>query len=144
MTIVNKLLNKNMRVREIPKWGVYLRKEWENHFANHLKEEEKSAIHMHDFDGFCGYLWHLFSFGKRDCVEGQYAIEAFHKEPKGECYVFYQHDEQAYLLENARLLNYDDLIDEESNDLYVVDKQFRWTFVITHETGWCGPYFSKK
>jgi len=42
------------------------------------------------------------------------------------------------------MFNTDDLTDETNIDMYIVDKQFRWTFVITHETGWCGPYFSPK
>ena len=26
-------------------------------------------------------------------------------------------------------------------DVYIVAKDFSWTYVKTHETGWCGPYF---
>ena len=32
-------------------------------------------------------------------------------------------------------------LDQEDGDLYVVDENFRWTYVHTHEDGWCGPYF---
>jgi len=144
MEIVDKLKNKNIRVIEIPKWGTYLRKEWENNFASHLSDKEKQAIYLLDNGGFGSYLWHLFSYKKKDCIEGEKAEEAFNNVRKNKCYVFFQHSEYALLLENAAMFNTDDLTDETNIDMYIVDKQFRWTFVITHETGWCGPYFSPK
>lgn len=67
---------------------------------------------------------------------------AFNKELKQSCYVFYQHSDDALILENASYLNAGDFLNEE--DVYVVDKGFNWTYVRTHETGWCGPYFSRK
>jgi hypothetical protein len=33
---------------------------------------------------------------------------------------------------------------KEEYDIYVVDREFNWTFVKTHETEWCGPYFSRR
>ena len=32
--------------------------------------------------------------------------------------------------------------DMDEEDIYVVDKEFTWTYVNTHERS-CGPYFSK-
>lgn len=58
-----------MKVREIPKWGTYLRKQWEIHFANHLSREEKEMIHLYNDRYACGYLWHLFGYEKRGYVE---------------------------------------------------------------------------
>ncbi|SCM11283.1 Uncharacterized protein BCRIVMBC120_05479 [Bacillus wiedmannii] len=29
-------------------------------------------------------------------------------------------------------------------DIYIVDKEFTWTFVKTHEHRWYGPYFARK
>jgi hypothetical protein len=142
---IDKLKSKNIKVIEIPKWGAYLRKEWENNFANHLSDKEKRSIYLFDNGGYCGYLWHIFSYKKKDCLEGEKAEEAFTNEPKNKCYVFYQHSDYALLLENASKFNANDLIDKTGIDIYVVDKQFRWTFVITHETGrYFGPYFSRK
>ena len=45
-------------------------------------------------------------------------------------------------LENASTLTTDDLVNEQ--DVYVVDKGFNWTYVKTHETGWCGITFAEK
>jgi hypothetical protein len=58
------------------------------------------------------------------------------------CFVFYQHSDYVLLQENASMFNTDDLINEQ--DVYIVDKGFNWTYIQTHETGWCGPYFSIK
>ncbi len=142
MEIVDLLKNKKVRVREIPEWGVYLRKQWENNFANHIGPEEKKSIHLYDSGGACGYLWHIFSYEKRDCLQGEHAERVFTNEPKNACYVFYQHSDYALILENASAFTADDLTNE--TDIYIVDKEFTWTFVKTHETGWLGPYFSRK
>ena len=34
-------------------------------------------------------------------------------------------------------------LDQNEEDVYVVDEDFRWTYVHTHEDGWCGPYFCR-
>jgi hypothetical protein len=144
MDLVDKLKRKNIKVLDIPKWGTYLRKEWENNFANHLNEKEKQEIYLLDDRDFGGYLWHLFSYKKKERLEGEKAEDAFNNERKNKCYVFFQHSDFALLLENASTFHTDDLIDEIGTDMYIVDKQFRWTFVLTHETGWIGPFFSRK
>ncbi len=61
MELAKTLRNKNIKVIEIPKWGSFLRKQWEENFANHLTYDEKTSIFLNDF---CGYLWHLFSYKK--------------------------------------------------------------------------------
>lgn len=139
MDMVELLRSKKAKVIEIPKWGVYLRKQWESSFVNHLSDKEKKSIYLYDEDGFSGYLWHVFSYEKRKCLKDEQADIAFNKESKQSCYVFYQHSDDAYILENASSLKANDFLNEE--DVYVVDKGFKWTYVRTHETGWCGPYF---
>ena len=142
MEISQILKNKNIKITEIPKWGTYLRKQWENNFADHLKLEEKKSIYLFNEGGFCGYLWHLFSYEKKACLKEEQAEKAFNDETKNSCYVFYQHNDYALILENASKLQSNDLLNE--TDVYVVDKEFTWTYVRTHETGGCGPYFSRK
>ncbi|MEH7223704.1 DUF4275 family protein [Bacillus sp. JJ1566] len=142
MDLVSSLRLKKVRVIEIPKWGTYLRKQWEDIFVNHLSDKEKKSIYLHDEDGFCGYLWHVFSYERRKCLKEEQADTAFNKQSKQSCYVFYQHSDDAYILENASSLTTKDFENEE--DVYIVDKSFNWTYIRTHETGWCGPYFSQK
>ncbi|HHY25415.1 MAG TPA: DUF4275 family protein [Desulfitobacterium dehalogenans] len=142
MELVNVLKNKKVKVTEMPKRGAFLRKQWENNFANHLSDEEKKNIYLWNNSGFCGYLWHLFSYEKRDCLKGEEAEKAFNNENKGSCYIFWEHTDHALILENAYILDSEDLEDEY--DIYVVDKEFNWTYVKTHETLLCGPYFGRK
>lgn len=142
MDFASLLKSKNIHVKEIPKGGPDLRKQWEHHFAGHLSEKEKRAIYLRDRGGCCGFLWHVFSYGKRKCLKGEEANKAFNEAEKRCCYVFYQHSDDAFLLENASALTAADFAGEI--DVYVVDQKFAWTYVITHETGWLGPYFSRK
>jgi len=140
--LVESLIRKRYKVTEIPKWGPYMRKQWELSFANHLPDEEKRSIYLFNHDGACGYLWHLFSYEKRDCMQGPQAEQAFLDESKNQCYIFHQRLDEILLIENASSLTAEDLKSE--TDIYVADIEWNWTFVITHETGWCGPYFSRK
>ncbi|CAM3916602.1 hypothetical protein GCM10009865_54200 [Aeromicrobium ponti] len=49
------------------------------------------------------------------------------------------------MIENAKKLKAEDItnrIEEYMDDVYVVDKDFTWTYIHTHEE-FCGPYFYK-
>lgn len=140
--LYDRLKTKKIKIIEMPKWGPYLRKQWENNFADHLNDKDKKSIYLYDTGGYCGYLWHLFSYEKKDCLDGKKAEAAFNNQQKNNCFVFYQHSDYVLLLENASMFNTEDLINEQ--DVYIVDKGFNWTYIQTHETGWCGPYFSIK
>ncbi|MCM3092839.1 MULTISPECIES: DUF4275 family protein [unclassified Cytobacillus] len=142
MDLAESLRSKKVKVKEIPKWGAYLRKQWEDSFADHLSDNDKRSIYFYDEDGFCGYLWHVFSYERRKCLKEEEADIAFNKEVKKYCYIFYQHSDNALILEHASSLTARDFAEQE--DIYVVDKEFNWTYAVTHETGWCGPYFSRK
>ena len=84
----------------------------------------------------------MFSYRKRQCLTGEEAEQAFNNENKKSCYIFYQHINDVLILENADGFNANDLMEE--SDVYVVDKDFNWTYVKTHEDGWLGPYFSRR
>mgnify|MGYP001040520327 FL=1 len=142
MNILDILKRRNIVTTEIPKWGTYLRKQWEDNFAGHLTQKEKAAIFLHDYDGCCGYLWHIFSYEKRECLKGKEAEQAFNQLKKKECFLFYQQSEYALILEDASRLTSEDLKNERNlfSDIFIADKNFNWTYVNTHET-YCGPYF---
>ncbi|KFM99334.1 DUF4275 family protein [Bacillus clarus] len=148
MTLIEVLKKKKIKMKETPKWGAHLRKQWEFHFANHLSRKEKEEIYLHGSRYASGYLWHVFSYEKKKCLQDERAERAFHNEVKKNCYIFYQHCDDVLILENASSLHVSDLLCETDGmlkgDIYVVDKEFAWTYVKTHENGWCGPYFSRK
>ncbi|WP_066063025.1 DUF4275 family protein [Neobacillus soli] len=112
------LKDKGILVIELKDKGKELRNQWEEAFAKHLSISEKRKIYFHQ------HLWHVFSYDKA-------------------CYIFYQNNENTLLLENARGLKADDILNEIDGyltDVYVVDKDFSWTYIHTHEF-FLGPYF---
>lgn len=94
-----KLRYKQLKVVDIPKWGNFLREQWRVNFASHLSHEEQMSI------GMDGFLWHLCSWRKVNCLEKDAAIAAFKKQSKTKCTVFYQFIDEAYLVQNAQTLN---------------------------------------
>lgn len=135
--------NEELKVLEIPKWGRYLRANWLEEFAGHLTNEEQKEIYMDSF------LWHLCSYEKTVCLEKEEAIEAFERQKKKKCTVFYQYMDDAFLVQNAENFKVNDLPYDKDGDLnyrdmYVMDWDSNWTFIITHETDYLGPYFIQK
>lgn len=130
-----------LKVLELPKWGPYLRKSWENAFANHLSKEEKEEIYINSF------LWHLCSWEAVNCATKEEAIKLFNKQAKSKCTIFYQFVDESYLVENGKGLLIQDLPYDKYHmaygDIYVMDWEQNWTFMMTHEE-LCGPYFISK
>ena len=87
------------------------------------------------------FLWHVFSYGKRACLSGEKAVTAFLSQNKSQCYIFFQHHDDAYYLENAENLSPADFAG--LFDVYVTSQRFNWTYVLTHESD-LGPYFYHK
>ncbi|WP_079525966.1 DUF4275 family protein [Solibacillus isronensis] len=139
--LIKRLNRKNMKFTENLHWGIYFRKRWENAFAYHLHQEEKERISLIGDRHFRGYLWHLFSYKKISHLSQIEAEEAFNSLKKTECYIFYEHLPRVVYVEHAESLKADHLLEEE--DIYIVDKNFTWTYVVTHEESY-GPYFTSK
>lgn len=133
--------DKQLKKVEIPKWGKYLRGKWLECFATHLSIEEQKDIWLDNF------LWHLCSWDKVKYLEKEEAIAAFQNQLKQKCSIFYQFIDDAYLIENANTLAIEDLPYIERHmdysDMYVMDWNGEWTFIMTHEPE-CGPYFFSK
>ena len=138
--LIEQLQTNNIKFKEILHWGIYFRKRWEDAFVQHLNESEKEKIHLYGDRYFCGYLWHVFSYKRRLHLVQTAASEAFDAKKKSKCYVFYQHLSGVLYIEQAEGLKSAYFSQEE--DVYVVDENFTWTYVVTHGSD-CGPYFSK-
>ncbi|TRY42587.1 DUF4275 family protein [Geobacillus sp. LEMMJ02] len=145
MELFHQLARRNIKISKQSGFGEQLRQQWEKVFAGHLTVEEKQHIHLHNRNGVNGYLWHVFSYKMRDCLTEEEAETAFDQEEKTCCYLFFQYGDDAFKVEDASVLKAADLAAENAKiDLYVVDSEFNWTFVMTHESGWLGPYFSRR
>lgn len=116
-------------------------KKWLNTFIPSLTDKQYNDCFVEQ------YLWHIFSYElipKENVLTGDMARKAYENINK----------------ENAIMIQiWDDEVDERTTDLFdeyknweeiedvpelfIVDKDWKWTYVSTHENGWCGPYFYK-
>lgn len=88
------------------------------------------------------YLWHLFSWKLRDCLQGDDAVAAL---PEEDCFLFYCEypPEDEPMTREVTAAEVKELAASKNGDWYLVDKYFTWTFAHTHEDG-LGPYFCKR
>ena len=115
-----------------------LRERWLDTFAADVSEED---LGKHVLVGG-GYLWHIFSYKLVTCLEGDAARKALAELPYTKCYRFYkeyppQDQPRIKAIEMSEVSSLSDDL-----DWYLVDKDFTWTYVHTHEED-CGPYFCK-
>ena len=112
----------------------------ENWLSVFGKDVNKKLIKNH-VTAYGNYLWHLFTWGKVPCLEGK---EAFNKLKDTEAIKFYggytKHIENVSVIGK---LTADEIDRDTDSDVYIVAKDFTWTYVRTHESN-CGPYFCIK
>jgi hypothetical protein len=129
---------RELQVIESPESAKSLRKTWEKVFAGHLPKKEKERIFLNQF------LWHVCSWEATACAKREEAIALFSKKSKDRCAIFYQFIDDAFIVKSAKELTVHDLPydlnNTDRNDLYVMDMDLKWTFIMTHEEQ-CGPYF---
>ena len=115
-----------------------LRERWLDTFAADVSEEDLGKYVL----AGGSYLWHIFSFKLVPCLEGDEARKALEELPDTECYRFYkeyppQDHPRIKAISISEVCSLPDDL-----DWYLVDKDFTWTYVHTHEED-CGPYFCK-
>ena len=126
-------------VQATPASGASLKRRWSRMFAAGITPEQKKAI------CFNQYRWHLFSYQLLPALQGKEAEDAFLQAVKSTVYVFYQHCDNGWSLENAHLIRVEDFVEDVPcpwTDVYLFDPVNRWTYIRTHEPD-CGPYFFK-
>lgn len=110
---------------------------WDALFAASISMAQKRKIYFNQF------RWHLFSYGLLPALTGDPARQAFDVCRKKHVYLFFQQNQESYIVENAHLLTSADFegnLPADQSDLYLFDPQAKWTYVHTHES-YCGPYF---
>lgn len=93
------------------------------------------------------YLWHAFSWKLVPCLEGEAARKALAEVPEERFYLFYneyppQGASRVRPISKAEALEMKAPETFAGSDWYLVDKDFTWTYVHTHEE-MCGPYFCR-
>ena len=114
--------------------------QWLRHFAKNISKDDLEKYVKNQF------IWHIFSFGLIDekaFLVGDAARLEYNSADKSNCIFcdFYgSNGVTDVLLEEYSL---SEKIDSNVTELYVVSKDFSWTYIKTHENDLCGPYFMK-
>ena len=108
------------------------------------KGVDKNMMEEH-VTSYGNHLWHLFTWGEVPCLQGEDARKAFDELQYEEAIRFYDgyagHIEKASVIGKMTAKAVDK---DRASDVYIVAKDFSWTYVRTHEEGICGPYFCKR
>ena len=119
---------------------------WKRAFARGVSEE----VMLEKIDAPGCFLWHAFTWGNAPCSEGAAANAAFDKADKEGAFIA----EMSSFHGGGKKIEYSfrkcppGLKSSELSDaaeIFVVGKNFRWTYVVTHESS-CGlgPYYAVK
>ena len=117
-----------------------LTKKWLKVFGRNV---DKKLLDEH-VTSYGNLLWHLFTWGEVPCLRGEDAKRAFDELEYEEAIRFYDgyanHIEKVYVINKVSAKSVDK---DKASDVYIVAKDFSWTYVRTHEEGVCGPYFCR-
>ena len=114
--------------------------QWLRYFAKNI---EKDKLDMFVYDQ---YIWHIFSFdllNKGLFLSGDAARMVYDAEDKSDCIfcdMFGSNGMTDKLLDEYASA---ESIDSAVTELYVVAKDYSWTYIKTHECDLCGPYFMR-
>ena len=115
-------------------------KKWLKVFGRNV---DKKLLDEH-VTSYGNLLWHLFTWGEVPCLRGEDAKRAFDKLEYEEAIRFYDgyanHIEKVCVINKVSAKSVDK---DKASDVYIVAKDFSWTYVRTHEEGVCGPYFCR-
>ena len=110
---------------------------WLDAFAAHVSEADLGKYVIAEGNN----LWHIFSWNLVPHLAGDEARQALDALDTQNAYLFYEGlwYDAAYIKAAGQV---DSKFFEDKHDLYLVDNDFTWTYVHTHEET-CGPYFCK-
>ena len=118
-----------------------IKERWLDTFAEGAPEADLGKHVLSQAEG-TNYLWHVFSYKMVPCLEGEEAVAALKTVNWQNVYLL---DEGLWGGEPV-IQRVEGPVDQTffagKQDVYLVDKEFTWTYVHTHEAT-CGPYFRK-
>lgn len=122
--------------------------EWLNAFApKRHKHKIKKACYKNRH--YVTYLWHLFSCEFVESAPFEDARQEYDTTNKNTAIVTLEREKLCYRIENFSSLTSKVLDEIQNNHNYYVDviitaNDFSWTYCMTHEGDYCGPFFYKK
>lgn len=115
--------------------------QWLRHFAPELSKDQFEKYVKDQF------IWHVFScelITFDGLLTGDNAKGAFNKADKTNCICCDMFNGHGVTDRLSPQFDTAEKIDEELTEFYVVAKDYSWTYIKTHESELCGPYFLKK
>ncbi len=110
---------------------------WYKHFAKGV-DQDFMTTHV---KGRGCYPWHIFSFERVNCFEGEEALNKFLEIYKYTDVYFYSgYDFENDLVEKGKGKAEMTAFMQTGKETYITERNFKWTFVWTHEGYLCGPY----
>ena len=119
---------------------VHIVNRWISSFASGVSEE---ILKEHVFEDY-NFLWHIFSWGNVSCLEGDKARKAFDERKCDLVYMFCSGYSSNNFPQIEDVMITNKVTSEQlemKDDIYIVDMNFSWTYVHTHDSE-CGPYFA--
>lgn len=121
-----------------------VRERWLDAFAANVSKADLGRRVLADGN----YLWHIFSWNLTPCLAGDAALRALAETADPEVYLFYsEHPPQGTArvrpVSKSEALSIPEPETLTGSDWYLVDREFTWTYVHTHEPD-CGPYFCRR
>lgn len=121
-----------------------IRERWLDAFAAEVSEADLGRYVLAGGN----YLWHIFSWKLVPCLEGDAALRALAEAEETELYLFYseyppQGTARVRPISREEAMSVPVPESHAGTDWYLVDREFTWTFVHTHERE-CGPYFCRR
>ncbi len=114
-----------------------LRDSWRARYRRALERERKEA-------GRLDYEWHAFSFETYPALSGEAAVDAY-RERRRPVIVMTAHARETLVAARCATAPTFEPRGPRSPlppDLLVFPEDLSWTFAMTHEAGWLGPYFA--
>lgn len=102
-------------------------------------QHEEAVKYCFPTKTYNAYLWHTFSYGTTPCEEKVPASKSYDALIHNACVLLLNRSKIAFVLGNANQLT--SKVINKFTDIIVTDKDFKWTYVHTHEE-YCGPYFA--
>ena len=105
-----------------------MKQKWISEFCASLTEEDQKRCHMDQF------MWHAFSYKMLEPIlEGDVAKNQFDNIKKNDVYMFSENGKKVYRLYLPEKFKCYMLRLIYSEDVYFVDSEFKWTFILPHD-----------
>lgn len=114
--------------------------QWLRHFAKNIDNKDIEKCYVKDF------IWHIFSYElseKGSFLVGDDARAAYDTAIKSDCIFCEMYGQNGVTDKMLSEYSSSKEIDSKVTEIYVVAKDYSWTYIKTHENDLCGPYFMK-